>query len=62
MNDPDAIDAAYVAQLQLLYRTLVSNIITSHDEDDSVDRFEEGLRLARKARELALLVINEGVE
>ena len=53
-----AIEAAYGAQIQLLFSKLVTNIVdepTTHGTDQqSLDRFTKGLTIARRARQLAL--------
>ena len=49
-----AIEAAYGAQIQLLFSKLVTNIVdepTIHDTDQqSLDRFTKGLAIARRDR------------
>jgi hypothetical protein len=56
-----AIEAAYGAQIQLLFSKLVTNIVdepTTHDTDQqSLDRFTKGLAIARRARQLALSAV-----
>jgi hypothetical protein len=57
-----AIEAAYGAQIQLLFSKLVINIVdepTTHDTDQhSLDRFTKGLAIARRARQLALSAVS----
>ena len=56
--ESSAIEDAYADQVKTLYKVLVSNLIDSSGSGDgekrSLDRFSAGLRVARKARELAL--------
>ena len=56
-----AIEAAYGAQIQLLFSKLVTNIVdepTTHDTDQqSLDRFTKGLAIARRAGQLALSAV-----
>ena len=57
-TESGAIEGAYGDQVKTLYKVLVSNLIDSSGSSDgekkSLDRFSAGLRVARKARELAL--------
>jgi hypothetical protein len=57
-TESSAIEDAYGDQVKTLYKVLVSNLIdssaSSEGEKKSLDRFSAGLRMARKARELAL--------
>lgn len=53
-----AIEAAYGEQVKALYKVLVANLVEGPDAQDSdqsnVERFEAGLRLAKRAKALAL--------
>ncbi|WP_026605572.1 hypothetical protein [Methylocapsa acidiphila] len=53
-----AIEAAYEDQVKTLYKVLVANLIDEPDSQESdqlsVDKFKVGLRIAKRARELAL--------
>jgi hypothetical protein len=57
----EAIDAAYQAHVQTLFKTLVINIgdqpVSHHTDEQLLDRFKTGLEVARRARELALTVV-----
>lgn len=59
--DAAAIEAAYTAQVEALYKQLATGLIdgggTPGAEQQSVDRFATGLKFARGATELALKVI-----
>src|SRR5205823_12068491 len=59
-----AIEAAYGAQVQLLFAKLITNIgdePTTHDTDQQcLDRFSKGLAIARRARQLALGAVGGG--
>jgi hypothetical protein len=65
MPDPNpevtAIDAAYGAQVQALFKNLVLNLAdepASYQTDrQSVDKFATGLKIAQRARQLALSVV-----
>jgi hypothetical protein len=56
-----AIEAAYGAQVQTLFKTLISNLgdePVSHQTDQQcVDKFIAGLNVAKRARQLALNVV-----
>jgi hypothetical protein len=62
-NSPEAaaIEAAYGAQVQTLFRNLVTNLgdePTTHETDQQcVDRFTAGLNIAKRAKQLALNVV-----
>jgi hypothetical protein len=62
-NNPEAaaIDAAYQAQVQMLFRSLITNLgdqVVSHQSDQqSLDKFKVGLNIAKRARQLALNVV-----
>jgi hypothetical protein len=53
-----AIEAAYRAQVELLFKSLVTNLgdqVVSHQSDQqSLDKFKVGLNIAKRARQLAL--------
>jgi len=53
-----AIQDAYAEQLKALYKVLVSNLIDSSSSTDgekkSLERFSAGLKVAKRARDLAL--------
>jgi len=53
-----AIEAAYRAQVELLFKSLVTNLgdqVVSHQSDQqSLDKFKAGLNIAKRARQLAL--------
>jgi hypothetical protein len=56
--EADAIEAAYQAHVQTLFRSLITNLgdqVVSHQSDQqSVDKFKAGLNIAKRARQLAL--------
>ena len=56
-SEVDTIDAAYADHLRVLFRVLIDNLSeerATHDTDqDALDRFSAGLKIARRARELA---------
>jgi len=53
-----AIEAAYRAQVEMLFKSLVTNLgdqVVSHQSDQqSLDKFKAGLNIAKRARQLAL--------
>ena len=53
-----AIEAAYHAHVELLFKALVTNFgdqVVSHQSDQqSLDKFKAGLNIAKRARRLAL--------
>ena len=53
-----AIEAAYRAQVELLFKSLVTNLgdqVVSHQSDQqSLDKFKAGLNIAKRAKQLAL--------
>jgi hypothetical protein len=59
-NSPEtaAIEAAYRAQVELLFKSLVTNLgdqVVSHQSDQqSLDKFKAGLNIAKRAKRLAL--------
>jgi hypothetical protein len=59
-NSPEvaAIEAAYRAHVELLFKSLVTNLgdqVVSHQSDQqSLDKFRVGLNIAKRARQLAL--------
>ena len=52
-----AIEAAYQAQVQALFKVLVTNLgdepVSHQSEQQSVDKFVRGLNIAKRARQLA---------
>jgi hypothetical protein len=62
-NNPEAvaIEAAYQAQVQTLFRALITNLgdqVVSHQSDQqSLDKFKVGLNIAKRARQLALNLV-----
>jgi len=59
-NSPEAaaIEAAYQAHVELLFKSLVTNLgdqVVSHQSDQqSLDKFKAGLNIAKRAKRLAL--------
>jgi len=59
-NSPEAaaIEAAYQAHVELLFKSLVTNLgdqVVSHQSDQqSLDKFKAGLNIAKRAKQLAL--------
>ena len=59
-NSPEtaAIEAAYRAHVELLFKSLVTNLgdqVVSHQSDQqSLDKFKAGLNIAKRAKRLAL--------
>ena len=53
-----AIEAAYQAHVQTLFRSLITNLgdqVVSHQSDQqSLDKFRVGLNIAKRAKQLAL--------
>jgi hypothetical protein len=53
-----AIEAAYRAQVELLFKSLIINLgdqVVSHQSDQqSLDKFKVGLNIAKRAKQLAL--------
>ena len=53
-----AIEAAYRAQVELLFKSLITNLgdqVVSHLSDQqSLDKFKVGLNIAKRAKQLAL--------
>jgi hypothetical protein len=53
-----AIEAAYQAHVQTLFRSLITNLgdqVVSHQSDQqSLDKFKVGLNIAKRAKQLAL--------
>ena len=68
MADPsaeaDAIETAYGAQVQSLFRTLVVNLgdapVSHQSDQQSLDKFIAGLDVAKRARQLALKAVGAG--
>jgi len=62
-NSPDAaaIEAAYRAHVELLFKSLVTNLgdqVVSHQSDQqSLDKFKAGLNIAKRAKRLALSAV-----
>jgi len=52
-----AIDAAYEAEIQMLFKVLVTNIIDDGSGEKALAKFATGLKVARQARELALSAV-----
>jgi len=56
-----AIEAAYRAQVELLFKSLVTNLgdqVVSHQSDQqSLDKFKAGLNIAKRAKRLALSAV-----
>jgi hypothetical protein len=63
VNSPEAtaIQAAYEAQVQTLFKALITNLgdepVSHQTDQQSVDRFRAGLNIAKRARQLALNVV-----
>ena len=59
-NSPEAaaIEAAYHAHVELLFKSLITNLgdqVVSHQSDQqSLDKFKAGLNIAKRAKRLAL--------
>lgn len=51
--EQEAIDAAFVAHVQTLWKTLMSSLTTHEDEKACLVRFNAGLALARRTKRLA---------
>ncbi len=53
-----AIEAAYRAHVELLFKSLITNLgdqVVSHQSDQqSLDKFKVGLNIAKRAKQLAL--------
>ena len=53
-----AIEAAYAAHLQTLFKTLIANLVdkpvSGQTDRQSLDRFVRGLKIAKRAKQLAL--------
>ena len=53
-----AIETAYRAQVELLFKSLITNLgdqVVSHQSDQqSLDKFKVGLNIAKRAKQLAL--------
>ena len=56
-----AIEAAYRAHVELLFKSLVTNLgdqVVSHQSDQqSLDKFKAGLNIAKRAKRLALSAV-----
>ncbi len=56
-----AIEAAYRAHVELLFKSLVTNLgdqVVSHQSDQqSLDKFKAGLNIAKRAKQLALTAV-----
>jgi hypothetical protein len=65
-NSPEtaAIEAAYRAHVELLFKSLVTNLgdqVVSHQSDQqSLDKFKVGLNIAKRAKQLALNAVVSG--
>ena len=55
--EADAIEQGYEDQIRELFRTLFTNLIDDPTEQQSVAKFTAGLNIAKRARDLALGVI-----
>jgi len=57
----DAIEQAYAAQVQALFRQLITNVgdegVTRQGDEQSVAKFTAGLAIAKRARDLALKAV-----
>lgn len=51
--EQEAVEAAYGAHVQTLFKTLLSGLTTGDDEKACLVRFNAGLALARRAKRLA---------
>ena len=62
-NSPEtaAIEAAYRAQVELLFKSLITNLgdqVVSHQSDrESLDKFKVGLNIAKRAKQLAFYAV-----
>ena len=62
-NSPEtaAIEAAYRTQVELLFKSLITNLgdqVVSHQSDQqSLDKFKVGLNIAKRAKQLALSAV-----
>ena len=62
-NSPEAtaIEAAYQAQVQTLFKSLITNLgdqpISHQSDQQTVDKFTMGLNIAKRAKQLALNVV-----
>ena len=62
-NSPEAtaIEAAYQAQVQTLFKSLITNLgdqpISHQSDQQTVDKFTAGLNIAKRAKQLALNVV-----
>lgn len=54
----NAVDAAHLAEMGDLYRTLIEQLIEV-EEQSAFEHFRNGLRLSRKARARAIQMIQE---
>jgi hypothetical protein len=54
MNDRQAIEQAYSAQLQAIFNTFVSTCATGGDQASAEAHFKSGVALLRKVRDLAI--------
>jgi hypothetical protein len=56
--EADAVEAAFIQRVQILYQTLATNLGDSPgSERKAVEAFKKGLTIARRGRELALQVV-----
>jgi hypothetical protein len=61
-SEATAIQAAYEAQVQTLFKSLITNLGDQHQTDQQcVDKFTGGLNIAKRARQLALNVVVSAV-
>ena len=60
--EANAIETAYAAQVETLFRTLIINLgdepVSHQTDQQNVDKFVAGLDVARRARQLALNVVS----
>jgi hypothetical protein len=59
-TEADAIEAAYVEQVRILFRLLITNLgdepVTHKTDQQCLDMFAVGLNTAKRAKQLALTV------
>jgi hypothetical protein len=59
--EADAIETAYHAHVQALFKSLVTNLgdqpVSHQSDQQSVDKFTVGLNIAKQAKQLALNVV-----
>ena len=61
-HEVDAIEGAFADQIKQLYKVLVANLVDSGSgagaEQKSVERFLAGMKVSKRARELALAAVS----